>query len=100
MFYMDTTSPLHRLARCNYYYSWQFWVGGSNDAIIDVVFNQPDAFAPVNHDYASLFKGQAGIIVVDGPDGQPGKTLGLKDYNNNNFFVNTSIYVILALICV
>ena len=46
------------------------------------MFNQPGAFAPVNHDYASLFKGQAGIIVVDGPDGQPGKTLGLKDYNN------------------
>lgn len=57
-------------------------LGGSNDAIIDVVFNTPGAFAPVNHDYASLFKGQAMIIVVDGPDGQPGKTLGLKNYNN------------------
>jgi nitrite reductase (NO-forming) len=59
-----------------------FLLGGSNDAIIDVVFKTPGAFAPVNHDYASLFKGQAGIVVVDGPDGQPGKTLGLKNYNN------------------
>jgi nitrite reductase (NO-forming) len=59
-----------------------FLLGGSNDAIIDVVFNTPGVFAPVNHDYASLFKGQAAIVVVDGPDGQPGKTLGLKNYNN------------------
>jgi nitrite reductase (NO-forming) len=59
-----------------------YLLGGSNDAIIDVVFNTPGAFAPVNHDYASLFKGQAAIVVVDGPNGQPGKTLGLKNYNN------------------
>jgi nitrite reductase (NO-forming) len=59
-----------------------YLLGGSNDAIIDVVFTKPGAFAPVNHDYASLFKGQAGIVVVDGPDGQPGKTLGLKNYAN------------------
>lgn len=59
-----------------------YLLGGSNDAIIDVVFNTPGAYAPVNHDYASLFKGQAAIVVVDGPDGQPGKTLGLKNYNN------------------
>lgn len=59
-----------------------YLLGGSNDAIIDVVFNKPGAFAPVNHDYASLFKGQASIVVVNGPDGQPGKTLGLKDTLN------------------
>ena len=59
-----------------------YLLGGSNDAIIDVVFNKPGAYAPVNHDYADLFKGQASIIVVDGPDGQPGKSLGLKDYKN------------------
>jgi nitrite reductase (NO-forming) len=59
-----------------------YLVGGSNDAIVDVVFNKPGAYAPVNHDYADLFKGQIGIIVVDGPDGQPGKSLGLKDYKN------------------
>ena len=59
-----------------------YLLGGSNDAIIDVVFNKAGAFAPVNHDYASLFKGQASIVVVNGPDGQPGKTLGLKDTLN------------------
>ena len=59
-----------------------YLLGGFNDAIIDVVFNKPGAYAPVNHDYADLFKGQASILVVDGPDGQPGKSLGLKDYKN------------------
>jgi nitrite reductase (NO-forming) len=59
-----------------------YLLGGSNDAIIDVVFNKAGAFAPVNHDYASLFKGQASIVVVNDPDGQPGKTLGLKDTLN------------------
>ncbi|HEY7078252.1 MAG TPA: multicopper oxidase domain-containing protein [Nitrososphaeraceae archaeon] len=59
-----------------------YLLGGSNDAIVDVVFNKPGVYAPVNHDYAYLFKGQAVIVVVDGPDGQPGKTLGLKDYKN------------------
>jgi nitrite reductase (NO-forming) len=59
-----------------------YLLGGSNDAIIDVKFNQPGAFAPLNHDYADLFKGQASILVVNGPDGQPGKTLGLKNTLN------------------
>jgi nitrite reductase (NO-forming) len=59
-----------------------YLLGGSNDAIVDVVFNKPGVFAPVNHDYADLFKGQAVILVVDGPDAQPGKELGLKDYKN------------------
>jgi len=59
-----------------------YLLGGSNDAIIDVVFNKAGAFAPLNHDYADLFKGQASILVVNGPDGQPGKTLGLKNTLN------------------
>jgi nitrite reductase (NO-forming) len=46
------------------------------------VFNKAGAFAPLNHDYADLFKGQASILVVNGPDGQPGKTLGLKNTLN------------------
>lgn len=61
----------------------QTWfLGGSNDAIVDVKFRQPGAFAPVNHDYASLFKGQAGIIAIDPPDGSVGKLLGLKNFSN------------------
>jgi nitrite reductase (NO-forming) len=59
-----------------------YLVGGSNDAIIDVMFTKPGVYAPVNHDYADLFKGQASLIVVDGPDGQPGTSLGLTDYKN------------------
>jgi nitrite reductase (NO-forming) len=58
-----------------------YYIGGSSGAIMDVVFTQPGVYAPVNHDYANLFKGQASIVVVDGPDGEPGKTLGLKNYN-------------------
>jgi len=60
---LEKNSPLHYKT---------YLLGGSNDAIIDVVFNKADAFAPLNHDYASLFKGQASILVVNGPDGQPG----------------------------
>lgn len=59
-----------------------YTVGGSNDAIFDVVFTQPGVFAFVNHDYAQLFKGQAGLIVVDGPDNGTSKKLGLKDDSN------------------
>jgi integrase len=59
-----------------------YLLGPSSDAIIDVVFNKPSVYAPANHDYAALFKGQASIVVVDGPDGQPGKTSGLEDHNN------------------
>ena len=44
-----------------------YTIGGSNDAIVDVVFDQPGAFAFVNHDYSQLFKGQAGIVLVDPP---------------------------------
>lgn len=63
-------------------YKQTYLLGGSNDAIVDVVFDKPGVFAPVNHDYASLFKGQASFVVVDGPDGKPGSDLGLKDYKN------------------
>lgn len=43
----------------------QTWnVGSYQDATIDVVFEQPGAYAIVNHDYSSLFKGQASVVVV------------------------------------
>gem|GEM_PF-1123506 len=66
----------------NGYGKQTYFIGGSDDAIVDVVFNTPGVFAMVNHDYASLFKGQAGLVVVDGPDGEPGKSLGLTNYDN------------------
>jgi nitrite reductase (NO-forming) len=62
-----------------------YTVGGSNDAIVDVVFDQPGVYAPVNHDYSQLFKGQAGLIVVDGPDNAISNSLGLtSDANPSN----------------
>ena len=59
-----------------------YTVGGSNDAIIDVVFDQPGVYAFVNHDYSQLFKGQAGLIVVDGPDNGTSNLLGLTSDDN------------------
>lgn len=56
-----------------------YLVGGSNDAIIDVVFDEPGVYAIVNHDYAALFKGQAAIVVVDDADGT-----NLINYTGNN----------------
>ncbi len=59
-----------------------YTVGGSNDAIVDVTFDKPGVYAFVNHDYSSLFKGQAGLIVVDGPDNATSKLLKLTDDSN------------------
>ncbi len=47
----------------------QTWnIAPYSDATIDVVFEQPGVYAMVNHDYSSLFKGQASIMVVHDPD--------------------------------
>jgi nitrite reductase (NO-forming) len=59
-----------------------YTVGGSNDAIVDIVFDQPGVYAFVNHDYAQLFKGQAGLVVVDGPDHAISKSLNITDLSN------------------
>jgi len=56
-----------------------YTIGGSNDAIVDVVFDQPGAYAFVNHDYSQLFRGQAGIILVDGPDMAVSKSVNATD---------------------
>ena len=43
----------------------QTWnIAPYSEAIIDVVFEQPGVYSAVNHDYSSLFKGQASIILV------------------------------------
>ncbi len=40
----------------------QTWdIGGSQDAIIDVVYDQPGAYVIVNHDYAAIFSGAAAV---------------------------------------
>ena len=40
----------------------QTWnIGGSQDAIIDVVYDEPGAYVAVNHDYAAIFSGAATV---------------------------------------
>lgn len=39
-------------------------IGGSQGAIVDVVFDSPGVYAAVNHDYAAIFQGAAGLFVA------------------------------------
>jgi nitrite reductase (NO-forming) len=59
-----------------------YTIGGSNDAIADIVFDKPGVYAFVNHDYSQLFKGQAGLVVVDGPDKAVSGSLNITDTSN------------------
>jgi nitrite reductase (NO-forming) len=59
-----------------------YTVGGSNDAIVDVVFDKPGVYAFVNHDYAQLFKGQVGLVVVDAGENSTSASLNLTDTRN------------------
>lgn len=44
-------------------------IGGSQGAILDLVFDEPGVYAAVNHDYAAIFTGAATIFVVGDPFG-------------------------------
>ena len=44
-------------------------IGGSQGAIIDVVFDEPGVYVIVNHDYAAIFSGAATVIVAGNPFG-------------------------------
>ena len=44
-------------------------IGGSQGAIMDVVFDNPGAYVVVNHDYAAIFTGAASVIVAGNPFG-------------------------------
>ena len=44
-------------------------IGGSQGAIMDVVFDDPGVYAAVNHDYAAIFTGAATIFVAGDPFG-------------------------------
>jgi nitrite reductase (NO-forming) len=60
-----------------------YTIGGSNDAIADIVFDLPGVYAFVNHDYAQLFKGQAGLVVVDPvADNSTSGSLNITDTSN------------------
>ena len=44
-------------------------IGGSQGAIMDVVFDEPGVYVAVNHDYAAIFSGAATVIVAGDPFG-------------------------------
>ena len=44
-------------------------IGGSQGAILDVVFDEPGVYVIVNHDYAAIFSGAATVIVAGNPFG-------------------------------
>ena len=44
-------------------------LGGSQGMIVDVVFDEPGAYAAVNHDYAALYSGAATVFVAGDPFG-------------------------------
>lgn len=42
-------------------------LGGSQNAIVDIVFDSPGAYVAVNHDYAAIFTGAAAVFVAGDP---------------------------------
>jgi nitrite reductase (NO-forming) len=44
-------------------------LGGSQNMIADVVFDEPGVYVAVNHDYAAIFSGAATVIVAGNPFG-------------------------------
>ncbi|MDE1770029.1 MAG: multicopper oxidase domain-containing protein [Thaumarchaeota archaeon] len=42
-------------------------VGGSQGATMDVVFDNPGVYVPLNHDYAAIFTGAATVVVAGDP---------------------------------
>ena len=44
-------------------------LGGSQNMIVDVVFDEPGAYAAVNHDYAAIYTGAATVFVAGDPFG-------------------------------
>ena len=44
-------------------------LGGSQNLIADVVFDEPGVYVPVNHDYAAIYTGAASVIVAGDPFG-------------------------------
>ena len=44
-------------------------IGGSQGAIMDLVFDEPGTYAAVNHDYAAIYTGAASVFVAGDPFG-------------------------------
>ena len=44
-------------------------LGGSQNMIVDIVFDEPGVYAQVNHDYAAIYTGAASVYVAGDPFG-------------------------------
>jgi len=44
-------------------------LGGSQNMIADIIFDEPGVYVAVNHDYAAIFSGAASVMVVGDPFG-------------------------------
>jgi len=44
-------------------------LGGSQNMIVDLVFDEPGAYALVNHDYAAIYTGALGLFIAGDPFG-------------------------------
>ena len=44
-------------------------LGGSQNMIVDMVFDEPGVYVAVNHDYAAIYTGAATVIVAGDPFG-------------------------------
>jgi len=44
-------------------------LGGSQNMIVDLVFDEPGAYALVNHDYAAIYTGGLGLFIAGDPFG-------------------------------
>jgi len=44
-------------------------LGGSQNMIVDIVFDEPGVYAQVNHDYAAIYTGAASVFVAGDPFG-------------------------------
>ncbi len=44
-------------------------LGGSQNMIVDLVFDEPGAYALVNHDYAAIYSGGLGLFIAGDPFG-------------------------------
>ena len=44
-------------------------LGGSQNMIVDLVFDEPGTYAAVNHDYAAIYSGAATVFVAGDPFG-------------------------------
>ena len=70
VFFHIVGEQIDRVTQGNYVQArgTQTWlVGGSQDAIMDLVFDEPGAYVAVNHDYSAIFTGAGTLFVAGDP---------------------------------